>query len=64
MCSNYPIIGLIPLEQPNCALLRPYGTYVYSYIYAILYGMRVEYTAKTYQHGIPFMVYGVSTGNQ
>ena len=64
MCSNLPIIRLIPLEQSNCTLFCPYGACVYSYMYGILYGMRVEYTAKIYQHGMPFMVYGVYTGNQ
>ena len=41
----------------------PYVAYVDSYIDGILHGMRVESTAKMYQHGIPYRVYCVSTGN-
>ena len=32
-------------------------------VYGIFHGMRVQYTAKIYQHGIPYMVYGVYSGN-
>ena len=63
MCSNLPIIRLIPLEKYNCAILYTYGACVDSYIYGILYGMRVVSTEKNYHHGIPYMVYSVSNGN-
>ena len=63
MCSKLPIIVLIPLEKSNCMLFFAYCACVDSYIYGILYGMRVESAAKMYQHGIPYMVYGVCTGN-
>ena len=63
MCSNLPIIILIPLEKSNCALFCLYGACADFYTYGILYGIRVESIEKMYQNGIPFMLYGVSNGN-
>ena len=51
------------MEKSNCTIFCLYGSCVDSYIDGIFHGMRVESTAKTYQHGIPYRVYGVSTGN-
>ena len=63
MCSNLPIIRIIPLEQSNLAIFCLYDAFVDSYIYGIFYDMCVESTPKMYQYGIPYKVYGVSTGN-